>query len=246
MTAATPADGDEVGAGGEAVDDVQHPGRQSGVDERRGESIAHQRGHGGGLEHDGVAGGERRPDLAARHVEREVPRCDDGDHADRVEHGVHERRVVARERRSAEPVRLAGVELEVLRRPRRLVACVGQWLALLGDHLGGDRLGTGCEQVGGPAEHLGALRWRAPPPTAEALRRGGDGGRDIVGRRFGGGRHHVATVGRIAPFEDGSVGRAGALAADQVEHLDGRAHCGGAQLSHLAKSGCLPSRRGRP
>ena len=38
----------------------------------------------GGLEHDGAAGRERRPDLARDHRERKVPRRDAGDDADRL------------------------------------------------------------------------------------------------------------------------------------------------------------------
>jgi hypothetical protein len=36
------------------------------------------------LEHDGVAGGQRLPELVDRHLEREVPRHDGADHADRL------------------------------------------------------------------------------------------------------------------------------------------------------------------
>ncbi len=52
--------GDEMGPGGEAVHDVEHAGRQAGVDERLGQPVAHQRSHRRRLEHDGVAGGEGR------------------------------------------------------------------------------------------------------------------------------------------------------------------------------------------
>ena len=180
--------GDEVRTGSEAVHDVQHPTGETGVDERRGEAFAHQRGHRRGLEDNGVAGGERRADLAAGQVERKVPRCDDGDHADRVEQRVDEWCVVARERRPGQPVGLPGVELEVLRGARGLVACVGEGLALLSHHLDGDVGGPLGEQFGSPAEHLGALCRCRPPPPGEPVDRGPHGRVDIGGGRLRGGR----------------------------------------------------------
>ena len=36
------------------------------------------------LQHDGAAGGQRRPQLPGRHQQREIPRNDLADHADRL------------------------------------------------------------------------------------------------------------------------------------------------------------------
>ena len=75
---------------------------------------------GDGLKTTVLPGCQRRTDLATGEVEREVPRRDHADDADRIAHRVDERRVVARERGAGQPVRLAGVQLEVPRRARRL------------------------------------------------------------------------------------------------------------------------------
>ena len=156
--------GDEVGAGIEAMDDVEDARWQAGLDEGICEPGAHQRRHRRWLEHHRVPGGERRADLAARQVQREVPRSDHGDDTDRVEHRVHERRVVARERGAEEAVRLAGVQLQVLRCPARLVTSVGEWLALFGDHLGGQVVRAGT-RAGAPPP---TTHWSAPSATWSA------------------------------------------------------------------------------
>ena len=55
VTASTRVVGHEMRAGGEAVHDVEHSGRQAGIDERGGEALAHQRCHRRRFEHNGVA-----------------------------------------------------------------------------------------------------------------------------------------------------------------------------------------------
>ena len=221
VTAATSASATRWAPAAKPCTTLSTPARQAGVDERLGEPVTHQRRHRRGLEHDGVAGRQRRADLAAGQVEREVPRRDHGDDADRVEHRVHERRVVARERRAGEPVRLAGVELEVLRRAARLVAGVGERLALLGHHLGGDVAGPLGEQPAARLEQVGALRSASCAASEPARRRP---------RRPQRRRRRPSPPARSTRPRRGRPGcgartsapsdAATALAADQVEDLD--------------------------
>ena len=56
-----------------AGDDVDDAGRQLGLLAHLGEEQRRERRRLGGLEHDGVAGGERRRDLPRQHEQREVP-----------------------------------------------------------------------------------------------------------------------------------------------------------------------------
>ena len=59
-----------------AGDDVDDPVRELGLLHDLGEQQRGQRGGLGGLQHDGVARGERRGDLPGEHEQREVPRDD--------------------------------------------------------------------------------------------------------------------------------------------------------------------------
>ena len=67
----------------EAVDDVEHAGRQD-VGDQFGEHEDAERRLLGGLEHHAVAGGERRRELPGRHQQREVPGNDLADDAERL------------------------------------------------------------------------------------------------------------------------------------------------------------------
>ena len=67
-----------------AGDDVDDPGRQVGLAADIGEQERGQRRGRGGLEHDRVAGGERRGDLPGEHQQREVPRDDLGGDTERL------------------------------------------------------------------------------------------------------------------------------------------------------------------
>ena len=67
-----------------AGDDVEDPGREAGLEREAAEHQRGQRRQLGGLEDDGVAGGERRADLPRGHVERVVPGRDRGADAERL------------------------------------------------------------------------------------------------------------------------------------------------------------------
>jgi hypothetical protein len=63
---------------------VEHARGQPGLGGDLGEHQRGERGGLGGLEHDRVAGGERRGDLPRGHEQREVPRDHRADHAERL------------------------------------------------------------------------------------------------------------------------------------------------------------------
>src|SRR5690606_14662169 len=67
----------------ETVDDVEHAVRQQVADDLD-EVQDRRRGLLGGLEHDAVAGGQRRGELPRRHEDGEVPRDDLSDDAERL------------------------------------------------------------------------------------------------------------------------------------------------------------------
>ena len=67
-----------------AGDDVDDAGREVGLLADLGEQQRRQRRGLGGLQHDGVAAGQRRRDLPGQHQQREVPRDDLAGHAERL------------------------------------------------------------------------------------------------------------------------------------------------------------------
>ena len=75
----------------DAVHHVEHAGRAARFDEQFGEPQAAHRRLLGGLQHHGVAGGERGRDLPRGHQQRVVPRRDGADDAERLaQHQVHD------------------------------------------------------------------------------------------------------------------------------------------------------------
>ena len=72
-----------AGLDAEAVDDVDDAGRQDVGDQFHDDEDAERRLL-GGLEHHAIAGGKRRRELPRRHQDREVPRDDLADDAERL------------------------------------------------------------------------------------------------------------------------------------------------------------------
>ena len=115
----------------------------------------------GGLMTTRVAGAERRCELAGDHRRREVPRGDDGHHADRVvvdDHLVRARRGGAD--LAADAHRLLGVPAEELGRVGDLALGVGHRLAVLAHDQFGELVGVLDEHLPAVAQDLAALAGR--------------------------------------------------------------------------------------
>ena len=100
-------------------DDLEQALGQPGLERELAEAHRRERGELGGLEHDRVAGGERRREAPRRDRHREVPRHDDADDAVRLVEGDIEA-AGDRDLLSAQPLGGAGVEVEHLRDVRCL------------------------------------------------------------------------------------------------------------------------------
>ncbi len=136
----------------------------------------------GGLEDDGVAGRQRRPELPRGHVERVVPRRDRSDHTDRVTTG---------HRRVALEVLTGGLALQEARRSGEEPPVVDREVHLELDDA--DRLAhvlaldarqlvdVGRHHLGHLTEDLAALPGRRTRPAGERRGRGLHGGVDVGG-----------------------------------------------------------------
>ena len=204
---------DGAGAG----DEVEDAGRQAGVDEALDQAERRERRRRRRLEDDGVAVDERRRDLPGGDGDREVPRGDRRDHAERLAPAVQHRvRRVGRQHVAAHPPALAAVVAQDVARARDLAGRLGQRLALLARERARDLAHALGEQLGRLEEDGAAGRRRGGRPRRERL----GGGRGRLGR-VGGGRagedgEDLVGARRVPRLETGVVARADPLAADQV------------------------------
>ena len=186
---------------GALVTRLMTPSRQArlaeGLDDQRMGARAVLRG----LEHDGVAAGERHRHRADAEDDRRVPRRDREDHADRLAHGHGGRaRPVRRDHLAGDlrghRGRLAdhvGGEPDIEVRPMRRAAG-------LGDHRVGEVVDLRLEEVGGLEEKLAPLAGRFRRPLRE--RRGGR-----VGGALGVGRSRPRRRGSRPRRSSGRAGR---------------------------------------
>ena len=107
---------------------VQHPLRQARIDRDPLQLDRRQGSELGRLQHDRVAGGERRADLPGGDCEREVPGGDQTDHAERLAKG-HVDAAGNRDRVSEQALGGAGVVVEHVRHHAHLAAGVRDRLA---------------------------------------------------------------------------------------------------------------------
>ena len=162
------------------------PRRQAGVERQAAEHERGQRRQLRRLEHDRVAGRERRPDLPGRHVERVVPGRDRGADADRLapDRAGQALEVLARGL-ALEVAGGGGEEAQVVDRQRDVEGARElQRLAGVARLGARELVGALLEQVGHAVEHGGALAGGDAAPVAAP--EGGAGGRDGalgVGRR---------------------------------------------------------------
>ncbi len=171
-----------------AVDEVQQALRQAGGGERLGEELRRVGRPLARLPHARVAD-HQRDDAVDDHLDGEVPRRDEGGHADRLVDRLDAAVGVlgAPRRRGA-----AAEAARVLDRRERdgdrhvgdhLVARLSDRLAHLDRDPAADLLGAGLDRHHGVDEDLGAPCERYARPRALRLARGGDGGVDLLGTR---------------------------------------------------------------
>jgi ParB family chromosome partitioning protein len=191
-----------------AVDEVDRAGRHAGVGERADQLGRRARRLLGRLDDDRAAGGERRRELAHDLVDREVPRRERGDRADRLlDDELIDPFAARRDDAAVGAARFLGEPVDRVGAVEDLALRLGEGLALLLRHDLGDRLQPLAQQVGGLAHHLRALVRRHLAPGPEAFRRrleravevGAVGERERADRLAGGGvddRMRTAGSGR--------------------------------------------------
>ena len=164
-----------------AVDDVDDAGGHAGLVEELDEALAERGRVGRGLEDDGVPGDERRGDLPGRDRDREVPRRDDADDADRHAHRHLELVLELRRRRLAEqaPALAAHVEAHV-DRFLDVAAGLGLHLPHLVRHEVGELGLVVGDELREAEEDLAALRRRNEAPVLVRRLRGRDGAVDVL------------------------------------------------------------------
>ena len=160
-----------------AVQDLEDAVGQAGLLPQLGQQ---HRGGGvalGGLEDEGVAGGDRHRRHPQRHHDREVERGDAGDDAERlaegedVDPGGDLVRVVA-----LEQLRDAAGELDDLQAAADLALGVGEDLAVLGGDQFGELVHVGRDEFAELEQHGGALGQGDVAPGIGGGAGGGDGG----------------------------------------------------------------------
>ncbi len=201
--------------GAEAVDHVDHPGRQDVLDE-----IHHQhdgdRGLFGGLEHAAAAGRQHRGQLPGRHQQREVPRDDLADHPDGLLEVVADGVLIQLGGRTLLGADTAGEVAEVIHHQRQVG---GQGLAHrlavlpgLGD---GEHFNVLFDAIGDAQQQVAALGDAGLAPAGECLVGGVQRQLDIGGVGAGHFAEHLA-VHRRDVFKVAAGARRHPLTTDEV------------------------------
>ncbi len=167
----------------ETVDDVEHAGRQD-VGDDVGEHHDACRGLLGRFHHNAIAGGESRGKLPRRHQQREVPRDDLSDDAERLMEMIGDRGVV--EFREAALLRedTAGEIAEMIDDERHVGSGrLADRLAVVDRFGEREQVELAFEPVGDLVQEAGALRRRGIAPGLAGGVRGVQRQFDVFGRR---------------------------------------------------------------
>ena len=135
------------------------------------------------LEDDGIAGGQRRPQLPAGHVQGIIPGSNRGDHADRL--AADERgsiRDVLVDRLALHAASCSGEEAHVVGDGGHVHGSDVEWLARLAGLEARELLGVRLDDVGQLEERGHALLRRRLLPRLERGRRRLDGAVDVLRR----------------------------------------------------------------
>ena len=151
----------------------------------------------GRLQHAGTARGNARCHLAGDHRDREVPRGNRAEHADRLFEGqkplVGDR---AFHHIAADAARLFGKPVDKAGTIDNFAARLGQWLAHFGGQDNRQIIGIRHDQIIPFAHHHGAIFGRAGGPFLLCWNSRINGGGNITGTKIGNLGHNVAS-GRI-------------------------------------------------
>ncbi len=151
-----------------AGDDRQHVLGQAGLEGELGDPDRGQRGELGGLEDDGVAGGQRRCHAPGQDRHREVPRHDDPDHAERLVEGQVDA-AGDRDLPAEHPLRRRRVVVEAVADVAGLPARVAPGVSGVADLELGQLLDVVVDDRGEPAQERGPVARRHRPPGGERL-----------------------------------------------------------------------------
>lgn len=171
------------GTGGatETGDDVDDTGREAGLDDQLGGVQTRQRGLLGGLDDNGVTGGDGRADLPGPHEQREVPGDDLTADTDGLVAGVGEGLRVLVNGLTGDLVGPATVVAQAAGGSGNIALGHGDGLAVVQSLNSGEGLDVALEQVGQLGEHAATVRGgHAVPGTLEGGASGLDGNVDIL------------------------------------------------------------------
>jgi hypothetical protein len=207
-----------------AGDEIEHAFRNAGFVQDFDEFHAGERRLRRGLDHDGVAGHQRRRELPRRDRDGEVPRRDQRDDAERLTDGVHEdARPLGRNRVAREARAFAREIFEQADGARRLAFRFRDRLAFLAAEQIGHVVEARFEYLRGLQQDASAHRRRRVRPRGEGAFGGVHRLLHVFRTRRLQQRDQVARVGRIAVLEGLTALRGAPFAVDQVERgLRGR------------------------
>ena len=209
----------------EVEDALRQPGAHEDVDDRPG-AARHEVGR---LEDHRVAVAERRRDLPRGDRDREIPRRDDADDADRLaRHGHLDAGAHARDGLAGEPQAFAGEEIEDLPGAHRLADAVGERLAFLAREQPPDLLAAVEDLVRSRLEDVVALLDAGARPGRERRLGRGD-------RLFG-----VAGAGpRVVADDVVGVRRIDVGRRPRPRPIRRRCSCGAVRPGHRVSSSTL-------
>jgi hypothetical protein len=169
------------------------------------------------LQHDGIAGDQRGRGLPRRNRNREVPRRDQADDAERTPARLDEHAIALRWRvLAAKPRALAAEVPQDVDRAADFAARFRQGLPFLARHLARYLIGARLEQVRRAVEHLAALRSRHRGPRRLCGGRRGDRLARVVAVGLREQPDQLVCVGRVAVLERRARSRAHPLSAYEV------------------------------
>ncbi len=198
---------------------AEHEVENAGGNARFLDNLRQRRGHGrsdvGGLQHHRIAESQRRGGFPCRNGDREVPRRDQPDHAQRLAIGRDiEPRPGGFERLAVAAQRLAAEIAEDARGAQHFALPLGPGLALLAREKLAQFRRAGEDQRRDLVEQVGTHFGRSRGPGRERLAGRGDGLIDFGGAAIGEAGDDIAGIGRVDAFQ--RVVCAGPFAADEV------------------------------